>query len=476
MPEDNYPTLNLYIGGRWATGAVSTPVCNPANGRIIGRVPHASRAQLDEALESAADGFAIWRHTSVGDRAVVLQRAAALLRERVDSIARTLTLEQGKPLAEARSEIAGCAAAFDWSAEEGARVRDRVLPPRAGSLRFTIRKEPVGATAAFSPWNFPVFLAGRKVATALGAGCSMIIKPAEETPGGFLAVARALHDAGLPEGVLNVVFGSPGEVSEHLIPSPIIRKIAFTGSTRVGKQLAALAGAHGKPLVMELGGHAPVLVFDDADIDRAVELSLVSKYRNAGQVCVSPTRFFVHDNIYSRFVETFCERVKTIRVGNGLDSDTTMGPLANGRRVESLEQLTSDALSRGAVCRVGGTRMDGGHFFRPTVLTDVPDGARIMSEEPFGPVAVLSRFASLDEAVNRANGTPFALAAYAFTRSVETTAAITDSLDAGMIGINGFTIAFADSPAGGRRDSGYGSEGGSEGFDAYLINKCINEQ
>jgi succinate-semialdehyde dehydrogenase/glutarate-semialdehyde dehydrogenase len=476
VSDVHYPPLNLYIAGRWATATAASPVCNPANGHIIGQVPHASRAQLDEALESAADGFAIWQHTPPGNRAVVLRRAAVLLRERVDSIARTLTLEQGKPLAEACAEIAGCAAAFDWAAEEGARIRERVLPPRAGSLRFAIRKEPIGATAAFSPWNFPVFLAGRKVATALGAGCSMIVKPAEETPGGFLAVARALHDAGLPEGVLNVVFGNPGEVSEHLIASPIIRKITFTGSTRVGKQLAALAGAHGKPLVMELGGHAPVLIFDDADIGRAVELSVASKYRNAGQVCVSPTRFFVQDSVYSRFVEAFCERVKAIRVGNGIEIDTTMGPMANGRRVESVEQLTSDALSRGAVCRVGGTRIDGGHFFRPTVLTDVPDGARIMSEEPFGPVAVLGRFASLDEAIDRANGTPFALAAYAFTRSVETTAAVTDSLDAGMIGINGFTIAFADSPAGGRRDSGYGSEGGPEGFDAYLINKCINEQ
>jgi succinate-semialdehyde dehydrogenase/glutarate-semialdehyde dehydrogenase len=474
-----YPEPSLFIGGRWSTTApeASSEVRNPASGEVIGHVPHAGAAQLDQAIAAAASGFDKWSRSSADDRAIVLHRAATLVRERQDAIAHILTLEQGKPLPEARAEAGAAAAALEWSAEEGKRLNFRVLSPRAGSRRFTIRKDPIGATAAFSPWNFPVSLAARKVATALGAGCSMIIKPAEETPGSFLGVARALADAGLPDGVLNVVYGKPADVSQHLIASPVVRKIAFTGSTRVGKELAALAGAHAKPLVMELGGHAPVLVFEDADIELAVKLSVASKFRNAGQVCVAPTRFFIHERIRDSFVDLFCRAVKSIQVGSGLEPGTTMGPLANPRRVDAMERLIADSLSHGAACRAGGERMGrDGYFFQPTVLTDVPDGARIMGEEPFGPVAVLNRFASFEEAILRANGTPFALAAYAFSQSLETTSAVADALDAGMIGINGFTIAFADSPAGGRRDSGYGSEGGREGFEAYLINKCINEQ
>jgi len=476
---DRYPPPGLLIGGRWIGAApdAASEVLNPATGQVIGHVPHASAAQLDEALAAAVAGFAQWSRASADDRAVVLHRAAGLVRERQDTIAHILTLEEGKPLSEAQVEVGAVAAALEWSAEEGKRVSHRVLAPRAGSRRFTIRKEPIGVAAAFSPWNFPASLAGRKVAAALGAGCAIIIKPAEETPGSFLAVARALTDASLPAGVLNVVFGKPADVAHHLIASPAVRKIAFTGSTRVGKELAALAGAHAKPLVMELGGHAPVLVFDDADVDLAVKSSVAAKFRNAGQVCVAPTRFFIQERIHDLFVERFCQAVAAIRVGSGLDSGTTMGPLANARRVASMERLIAEARSHGAACRVGGERIAGiGHFFQPTVLTDVPDAAQIMTEEPFGPIAILNRFNSFAEAISRANGTPFALAAYAFSRSADTMGAAADALDAGMIGINGFAIAFADSPAGGRRDSGYGSEGGREGFDAYLINKCVNEQ
>jgi succinate-semialdehyde dehydrogenase/glutarate-semialdehyde dehydrogenase len=406
-----------------------------------------------------------------------LNRAAQLLRERQEASARILTLEQGKPLAEARGEIGASIAALDWAAEEGKRDHHRELAPRAGSKRFTVRKEPIGPAAAFSPWNFPAFLAARKVATALGAGCSVVIKPAEETPASFLCVARALDDAGLPKGVLNVVYGDPADISRHLIASPAIRKIAFTGSTRVGKELASLAGGYAKPVVMELGGHAPVLIFDDADIDVAVKLAVASKYRNAGQVCVSPTRFFVQESIHRRFLPAFCAAVKALRVGDGLDPDTHMGPLANARRLEAVERVVADAVSHGAKCGQGGGRRRGeGHFFEPTVLCDVPGTAQIMTQEPFGPIAVINRFATLEEAIELANSTPFALAAYAFTRARDTIAAVSDGLDAGMIGVNGFTIAFPDSPTGGRRDSGYGSEGGTEGFEAYLMNKCVNEQ
>jgi len=479
MSEASYCSPGLFVGGRWISmeSRDSSAVYNPAVGRVIDRVPHATPKDLDEAVAAAAQGFSRWSKTSADDRAVILNRAAKIIRERQEASARILTLEQGKPLAESRSEIASCAAMLEWSAEEGKRVHHHVLPPRAGGERPVIRKEPVGPSAAFSPWNFPASLAARKVASALGAGCSVIVKPAEETPASFLTVARALDDAGLPKGALNVVYGNPSEISQHLIASPTIRKISFTGSTRIGKELASLAGAHAKSAIMELGGHAPVVIFDDADIELAVKLSIASKYRNAGQVCISPTRFFIQEGVYRRFVGSFREGVETLRVGDGLDPDTNMGPLANFRRLGAMERLVADALSQGAKRETGGAPLNrDGYFFQPTILTEVPDTAQIMNEEPFGPIAVINRFSTFDEAISRANATPFALGAYAFTRSAENIAAVSEALEAGMIGINGFNIVFPDSPIGGRRDSGYGSDGGRDGFDAYLMNKFINEQ
>jgi succinate-semialdehyde dehydrogenase/glutarate-semialdehyde dehydrogenase len=479
MNDFQYPCSGLFIGGEWiSTNSRATGgVYNPATGQQIGHVMHATPADVTDALAAAERGFSVWRRTPPAERAATLHAAATLLRERQEASARVLTLEQGKPLAEARGEIGACAAALEWAAVECKQSHQRILPPRAGSKRFTVYKEPVGAAAAFSPWNFPAFLAARKVAAALGAGCSLVIKPAEETPASFLCVAKALDDAGLPKGVLNVVFGNPAEISRQLIASPVIRKIAFTGSTRVGKELASLAGSYAKPVVMELGGHAPVVIAEDAEIDSAVKLSIASKFRNAGQVCVSPTRFFVHDSVHDRFLREFCAGVEALRVGDGLDGDTQMGPLANARRLDAVERIVEDALTHGATCNTGGRRRDGvGHFFAPTVLSNVPATAQIMTQEPFGPIAVINRFATLDEAMNSANATPFALAAYAFTSSAHTIAKLSEGLDAGMIGINGFTIAYPDSPTGGRRDSGYGSEGGPEGFEAYLMSKCVNEQ
>ena len=477
MTQDRYISPSLLIGGEWVsqTGAEG-PVINPATGERIGSVPLADAALIDRALAAAESGFEIWRKTALQDRAQIMKRAAGLLRERLEEAARHMTIEQGKPLAESRAEMESCAALLEWCPDEAARIEDRELPERAGFERLTVRKEPIGPVAAFSPWNFPASLAGRKTASALSVGCSVIVKPAEETPACFGYVARALQEAGLPDGVLNVLYGDPAEVSSRLIDSPVIRKIAFTGSTAVGSKLAAQAGARAKPCVMELGGHAPVVVFDDADIERAVKLSVASKFRNAGQVCVSPTRFFVHDKVYDAFVDAFVQGASALKVGDGLAPDTQMGPLANQRRVEAIDEIIRDAVSHGADKRLGGELPNvPGHYYPATVLAGVPDSARVMQEEPFGPLAVMNRFSDTDEAIAKANGTPFALGAYAFTRSKERAAQIGEALDAGMVGVNGYSIVFTDSPLGGRRQSGFGSEGGREGIEAYLINKFVSE-
>lgn len=477
MTQDSYKSPALLIDGQWIsdTGA-SQPVTNPATGEKIGAVPLADAALIDRALQAAQRGFETWRATAHDERAAIMKLAAGLLRERLEEAARHMTLEQGKPLAEARAEMESCAALLEWCPDEAARIETRDLPERPGFQRLSVRREPIGPVAAFSPWNFPASLAGRKTASALSVGCSVIVKPAEETPACFGYVARALQEAGLPDGVLNVLYGDPAEVSTRLIESPVIRKIAFTGSTAVGCKLAAQVGAQAKPCVMELGGHAPVVVCDDADIARAAELSVVSKYRNAGQVCVSPTRFFVQDKVYDAFVDAFVERAGGLRVGDGLDPETQMGPLANDRRVEAIDSIIRDAVAKGADRRLGGELPNvPGNYYPATVLADVPDEARVMQEEPFGPLAVMNRFSEIDEVLERANGTPFALGAYAFTRSRERIAQLSEGLDAGMVGMNGYSIVFTDSPLGGRRFSGYGSEGGREGIEAYLMTKFVSE-
>ncbi len=341
---------------------------------------------------------------------------------------------------------------------------------------MTVMKEPVGPVAAFAPWNFPIGNPARKIGAALGAGCPCILKPAEEAPGSALEVARALADAGLPAGVLSVVFGVPAEVSAYLLASPIIRAISFTGSIPVGKQLMKLAAEGMKRTTMELGGHAPVLVFDDVDVEQVLDQSVFSKYRNAGQVCVSPTRFYVHEKIYGRFVDGFTSRARALKVGNGLGDGTQMGPLAHDRRLESMETLLGDARKNGAHFQTGGARITGsGYFWQPTVLADVPNTARIMNEEPFGPVAILNPFSDFDTAIQQANRLPYGLAAYAFTRSSRNVNLLGEQIEAGMIGINSYAISVPESPFGGVKESGHGSEEGIEGLDACLVTKFVSE-
>jgi len=473
-----YSDVLLFIDGQWTKAASgrSIPVVNPATGEPIGTVAHADKSDLDRALEAADKGFRAWRKVSAFERSKLMRKAADKLRERADAIAPLLTLEQGKPLGDSKGEALAGADVIDWFAEEARRAYGRVIPARAEGVYQLVVKEPVGPVAAFTPWNFPINQVVRKLSCALAAGCSIIVKAPEETPAAPAELIRCFADVGIPAGVINLVYGVPAEISEYLIPHPIIRKMSFTGSTAVGKQLAAIAGAHMKRVTMELGGHAPSIVFDDADVDLAAKLLAINKIRNAGQVCVSPTRLLIQENVYNEFVGKFTEGVKAARVGDGMESGTQMGPMANPRRITAMETFIGDAVQKGATLNTGGHRIGNkGNFFEPTVLTDVPMDSRIMSEEPFGPVAVISPFKSFDDVVEEANRLPYGLAAYAYTRSAKTAQAIAASVETGMISINHHGLALPEVPFGGVKDSGYGSEGGSEAIEAYLNTKFVTQ-
>jgi succinate-semialdehyde dehydrogenase/glutarate-semialdehyde dehydrogenase len=473
-----YTDLQLYIDGEWLNGAgrKSEEVLNPATGKPLASLPHATKADLDHALAAAEAGFALWRATSAYDRAKVLRKAADLLRERVQHVATVMVQEQGKPFPEARAEVLGTADIIDWMAEEGRRAYGRIVPGRGKNVRQLVLQEPVGVVAGFSPWNFPTLTPVRKIAGALAAGCSIILKAAEETPGSAVELVRCFHDAGVPKGVLNLVFGVPSEVSEHLIGSDVVKKISFTGSVPVGKLLAGLAAKGMKRATMELGGHSPVVVFSDADPEKSAETIAAFKYRNAGQVCISPTRFYVQEPVYDRFLKRFTEYAQGLKLGDGLEKGTTMGPLANPRRLDAMEMFVNDARDRGGKIVIGGKRHGNqGYFFEPTVITDVPDDCKIMTEEPFGPVAPIVRFKTFDEVVERANALPFGLASYAFTSSAQTATMIGDALQSGMVGINSVAISTPETPFGGIKESGYGSEGGIEGLEAYTNRKFISQ-
>ena len=473
-----YTDVDLFINGEWRAGSSSRrePIVNPANGQVLGRLAHAAPADLDEALHAADKGCKIWRKVSAYDRSKLLRKAGDIIRSRVDEISALMTQEQGKPLAEAKMETLLAGDIMDWFAEEARRTYGRIVPARSEGVMQLVVKEPVGPVAAFTPWNFPINQAVRKVSAALAAGCSVILKGPEETPASVAALVKAYADAGLPAGVLNLVFGVPSEISEYLIPHPVIRKITFTGSTPVGKQLAALAGQHMKRITMELGGHAPAIVFGDADVDTAVKQLAGSKFRNAGQVCIAPTRFLVHESVYERFVEGLVEAASALKVGDGMDASNRMGPLANARRVEAMQMFVDDAVVKGAKLLTGGKRIgDAGNFFEPTVLGHVPASARVLSEEPFGPVAPIVAFSSFEEVVAEANRLPFGLAAYVYTRSSKTAQAIGAAFESGMVTINHVGFALPELPFGGVKDSGYGSEGGSEAIEAYLNTKLITQ-
>jgi len=473
-----YTELGLYIDGTWMRdgGRRLEPVLNPANEKTLAELPHATTADLDHALDAAIKGFAVWRAMSAYERSRIMGKAADLIRGRREQIARLMTQEQGKIIAESRLEVDASADVIEWMGEEGRRAYGRIIPGRAKGVRQMVLQEPVGVCAAFTPWNFPVLTPARKIAGALGAGCALILKPSEETPGSCIEMVRCFAEAGLPKGVLNLVFGVPAEISEHLIRKDAVRKISFTGSVPVGKHLAKLAAEGMKRATMELGGHAPVVVFDDVDPEKTAELNAAGKYRNAGQVCISPTRFYVQDKIYKRYLDRFTEYAKGIKLGDGLEEDTKMGPLANARRLDAMEALVQDCKTVGGRVETGGKRRGNqGYFFEPTVVTEIPDDSKIMTQEPFGPIAPVVPFKTFDEVVARANGLPYGLAAYAFTGSAKTATAIGDALEAGMVGVNGFAISTAETPFGGIKESGYGHEGSIEGLEAYLVKKFISQ-
>ena len=471
-----YPDLHLYIDGAWRRSDRSQPVINPATEGVLGQVPLASTADLDDAMAAASNGFRIWSRTSPKRRAEVIFKATALMRQRQEEIATAITLEQGKPITEARLEVIRGCEFFEWDAGEALRTYGRVIPSEPG-IRYVVIHQPVGVVAAFSPWNFPMSQPSRKIAGALASGCSIILKAAEETPAGAYHIARAFHDAGLPAGVFNLVFGVPAEVSSHLIAQEQTRLVAFTGSTSVGKHLSELAARNMKPVLMELGGHAPVIVCDDVDPVAAATVSAMRKMRNAGQVCTSPTRFYVHESLYRAFTDAFVEQVGEVKVGNGLDAGTVMGPLANHRRIDALEALVRDAKARGGRVLAGGERLgNSGYFFAPTVLAELPRDARALREEPFGPLAIINPVSSLDEAIEQANGLPFGLAAYAFTHSAMNAHRLSEEVQAGNLSINTLEASIPETPFGGVKDSGYGREGGAEGLAHYAQVKTISHR
>ncbi len=468
--------LRLFIGGHWRDGSSgdTLAVVDPATEDTVADLCMAGAKDLDDVLEAAQRGYGMWRSVSPAERAAKIRATATLLRERIDDIATVLTREQGKLFGQSKWEIGGTADYFDDLANWAEHVYGRSVPQDAAGLSRLVHYEPIGPVFAVAPWNLPAMLPGRKIATALAAGCSIIVKPAKETPETAYMIARCCQDAGVPDGVVNAISGPSGLISDTLIASPVIRKISFTGSTSVGKQLAQQCGLHMKKATMELGGHAPVVICGDTDLDAVIEMTVAGRYSNAGQSCIAPTRFFVARSVYEAFVEGFSDRVRALKVGNGFD-DVDMGPLASERRVPVMEGLVADALEHGATVTAGGRRLERkGYFFEPTVLRDVPDSAEIMYEEPFGPITPIDAFDELDEVVARANSTPYGLSSYVFTSSLSAATYLSQHIDAGMVAVNSLSAAAPPVPFGGVRDSGIGREGSMEGVLESMITKTIS--
>ena len=473
----DYPTLHLLIDGEKLSGGGrnNEEVINPATGEPLASLPHASSADLDRALDAAKQGFREWRTTPADKRAAILTKAAGLIKERAGEIAQALTREQGKPVAEAKGETIYAAMLLEFYAGECKRLYGRTLVRPEGS-RVEIQYHPVGPVAGFAPWNFPTLNVMRKIGGALAAGCSVIVKPSEETPASGIAIVQAMLDAGVPAGAAQCVFGVPSEVSEHLLASPIIRKLTFTGSTAVGKHLAKLAADDLKITTMELGGHGPVLIFNDADVEKALDTMAANKFRNGGQVCVSPTRFLIEDDLFERFRDGFVERAEKIKVGNGLEDGVHMGPMANARGVDGIQNKIADAVEHGGKLLSGGERIGNqGYFHQPTILSEVPTDAEIMNEEPFGPVAIINPMSGEDAMLEEANRLPYGLAAYAWTQDPARRRRLAAEVEAGMLAINGGSVSAVDAPFGGVKWSGYGSEDGREGVMACMVPKTIHE-
>lgn len=474
----SYPELGLYVAGEWRTGAGrdTLPVVNPSSGTPLGALPAASDMDLDDALSAAVTAFSKWRAAPAVERAAILHKAAGILRSRAERLGTLIATELGNPLAPAKFEAMVASDVLDWSAGEARRIYGRVIPSRFPGARQIALREPVGPVFAACPWNMPLIFPARKIAEALAAGCTIIIKPAEETPACAVELVRVFEEAGVPPGVINLVFGLPDRISRRLLGSGAIRKLSFTGSVPVGKHLARLAADHLVRCTLELGGHAPTIVFDDANVDAITPMLAERKARVSGQVCNSPTRFFVQQGVYAKFRQRFADALDAVRIGDPLAADTQMGPVVNERRLNSIETLVADARAKGAKVAAGGGRIGTRGFFHALTLVDeVPDDARVMNEEPFGPLAAIQPFTTVEEVVQKANRLPFGLAAYAFSASKRNLDAIAGELDVGLLGLNHCNLAAAETPFGGVKESGYGSEGGSEGIEGYLVTKFVTE-
>lgn len=473
----SYREPQMLIAGEWTRGSGKPKeVVNPATEEVLAEVPAATEADLDRALASAARGFEVWSRMSAEKRCDIVMAGCRILRERAAEIAPSITMEQGKPVEEARLEIIRAASIIEWDVNEGRRAYGTIVPSDRGYNRFGI-KLPIGPIAAFTPWNFPISSPGRKLGAALGAGCSVVIKPSEETPTSTGMLVECLMEGGLPPEVINIVSGNSSMISAYLLASPVIRAMTFTGSTPVGKHLAKLAAEHMKPAVMELGGHSPVIVFDDIDVEAIARQGVAAKFRNAGQICTAPTRFIIQEKAHDRFVEAFVAQAKAIKVGNGLEGGTAMGPLANPRRMTALEGMVADATARGAKVATGGGRIGNrGYFFEPTVLVDVPEDADVLNLEPFGPIAPVVRFGELDEAIAIANRLAYGLCSYAFTNDQARNHELARRVESGIMSLNHFGTSQADTPFGGVKESGYGREGGYETLDAFLVTKFISQK
>lgn len=469
----------LLIGGEWrdASDGREYEVINPASEDVLAKIPFASEVDIRQALEASLDGFASWSATDVWVRSNVLRRIAVLLRERIEDVALVITLEQGKPLAESRAEVLVSADYFDWFADETRRHYGRMIDGHSRANRLMVFHQPVGPVAAFTAWNFPLLLPARKLAAALAAGCSVVLKPSEETPRAALLLAQICGEAGVHPGAVNVLMGDPSQISSLLIGSGVIRKVSLTGSTAVGKTLLRLCADQVVSVSMELGGHAPVIVCADADLDLAVQASVTSKFRATGQVCTSPSRYFVAEEVADEFTQRFLDQTKQLRVGDGRDSSTQVGPVANSRRLDALTTLVDDAADQGAQVLTGGRRhpdFDRGFFFEPTVISGVRPNMAVATTEIFGPIAPILTFSDVEEAVAEANRTPYGLAGYVFTRSLSSAFAVSERLEVGLVGVNNTVIATPEAPFGGVKQSGYGREGGSEGIADYSITKYVN--
>ncbi|MFP5517895.1 MAG: NAD-dependent succinate-semialdehyde dehydrogenase [Alphaproteobacteria bacterium] len=477
MTNTTYPDLRLWIGGRWIeTGdRISEPVIDPATGATLGLLPHATIGDVDAAVAAAGEGFRVWRRTGAVERSALLRRTADLMRADAAGLATLIALELGKPVGEAAREVETAAGMFDWAAEECRRSYGRIIPSRTPGHRLMALREPVGPVAAFSGWNAPAITPARKIAGALGAGCSIVIKPSEGTPAAALFIARALAEAGLPAGVANMLFGNPGAVADRLLEAEAIRMVSFTGSIPVGKHLAALATRTMKRGVFELGGHAPVLVFPDVDVEAMARSAAAAKFRSSGQICTSPTRFYVHDSVHDRFAAAFAEAASAIRVGDPFDPATQMGPVQNARRLAAIDALVEDARRNGAKVAAGGARIDRpGFFYRPTVLTGVTDACRAAAEEPFGPLALIASFRDAGEAVALANRLSLGLASYVFTRDLALADRLAAEIECGNVVVNHWVVSHPETPFGGIKDSGIGLEGGTEGFQAFEQVKFVS--